>query len=565
MSEAVSDPLLALVRERGMLDDLQMEEVMQEHLRSGKPVVQVIQDYGLIDGDSLLQIVADQLGTMVVTLDEEAMTPEVIAAVPAESARMYQCVPVALYGDTVQIALMDPLNPAAVDELGFSIKFQIQLVVADPAAIQKALEKFYPAQGTSSGYADMLKELGADSVEFEDAKAGGIKIDEGTSDAPIVKFLNLVLMQAVQDRASDIHFEPFEEEFKIRYRVDGALYEMAPPPKHLAAPVTSRIKVMANLNISERRLPQDGRISVNIAGKQIDLRVSTLPTAFGESVVLRVLDRGAVNLELESLGLPKKIFDFVGETINQPNGIFAVTGPTGSGKTTTLYSCLRRINTIDAKLLTVEDPVEFDIEGIMQVQVNESGGLTFMKALRAFLRQDPDIIMLGEMRDLETAQIAIQASLTGHLVLSTLHTNDAAGAVTRLVDMGVEPFLISSTLLAVLAQRLIRKVCKNCRTPFEPTESQLAQLNLSPHDLGDRSFFYGRGCPACNDNGYKGRKGIYELLVVTDPVRNLINERAPTVVVRQKAIEMGMVTLRDDGLRNIFDGESTVEEILKYT
>ncbi len=565
MSEAVSDPLLALVRERGMLDDLQMEEVMQEHLRSGKPVVQVIQDYGLIDGDSLLQIVADQLGTMVVTLDEEAMTPEVIAAVPAESARMYQCVPVALYGDTVQIAMMDPLNPAAVDELGFSIKFQIQLVVADPAAIQKALGKFYPAQGTSSGYADMLKELGADSVEFEDAKAGGIKIDEGTSDAPIVKFLNLVLMQAVQDRASDIHFEPFEDEFKIRYRVDGALYEMAPPPKHLSAPVTSRIKVMANLNISERRLPQDGRISVNIAGKQIDLRVSTLPTAFGESVVLRVLDRGAVNLELESLGLPKTIFDFVGETINQPNGIFAVTGPTGSGKTTTLYSCLRRINTIDAKLLTVEDPVEFDIEGIMQVQVNEAGGLTFMKALRAFLRQDPDIIMLGEMRDLETAQIAIQASLTGHLVLSTLHTNDAAGAVTRLVDMGVEPFLISSTLLAVLAQRLIRKVCKNCRTPFEPTESQLAQLNLSPHDLGDRSFFYGRGCPTCNDNGYKGRKGIYELLVVTDPVRNLINERAPTVVVRQKAIEMGMVTLRDDGLRNIFEGESTVEEILKYT
>lgn len=565
MSEAVSDPLLALVRERGMLDDLQMEEVMQEHLRSGKPVVQVIQDYGLIDGDSLLQIVADQLGTMVVTIEEEAMTPEVIAAVPAESARMYQCVPVALYGDTVQVAMMDPLNPAAVDELGFSVKFQIQLVVADPAAIQKALEKFYPNQAASSGYSEMLKELGADTGPVEEIKSGGITIDAGAGDAPIVKFVNLILMQAVQDRASDIHFEPFEDEFKIRYRVDGALYEMSPPPKHLAAPVTSRIKVMANLNISERRLPQDGRISVNIAGKQIDLRVSTLPTAFGESVVLRVLDRGAVNLELETLGLPKSIFDFVGETINQPNGIFAVTGPTGCGKTTTLYSCLRRINTIDAKLLTVEDPVEFDIEGIMQVQVNEGGGLTFMKALRAFLRQDPDIIMLGEMRDLETAQIAIQASLTGHLVLSTLHTNDASGAVTRLVDMGVEPFLISSTLLAVLAQRLVRKVCKNCRTPFEPTESQLSHLNLSPHDIGDRSFYYGRGCPTCHDTGYKGRKGIYELLVVTDPIRTLINERAPTVVLRQKAIEMGMVTLRDDGLRNIFDGESTVEEILKYT
>jgi type IV pilus assembly protein PilB len=565
MSEAVSDPLLALVRERGMLDDLQMEEVVQEHLRSGKPVVQVIQDYGLLDVDSLLQIEADQLGTMVVTIDEEAMTPEVIAAVPTESARMYQCVPVALYGDTVQIAMMDPLNPAAVDELGFSVKFQIQPVVADPAAIQKALEKFYPHHAASSGYAEMLKELGADTGPVEEVKASGITIDAGAGDAPIVKFVNLILMQAVQDRASDIHFEPFEDEFKIRYRVDGALYEMSPPPKHLAAPVTSRIKVMANLDISERRLPQDGRISVNIAGKQIDLRVSTLPTAFGESVVLRVLDRSAVTLELESLGLPKTIFDFVGETINQPNGIFAVTGPTGSGKTTTLYSCLRRINTIDAKLLTVEDPVEFDIEGIMQVQVNEGGGLTFMKALRAFLRQDPDIIMLGEMRDLETAQIAIQASLTGHLVLSTLHTNDASGAVTRLVDMGVEPFLISSTLLAVLAQRLVRRVCKNCRTPFEPTESQLSHLNLSPHDTGDRSFFYGRGCPACHDTGYKGRKGIYELLVVTDPIRALINERAPTVVLRQKAIERGMVTLRVDGLRNIFDGESTVEEILKYT
>jgi type IV pilus assembly protein PilB len=322
---------------------------------------------------------------------------------------------------------------------------------------------------------------------------------------------------------------------------------------------------MANLNISEKRMPQDGRISVNIAGKQIDLRMSTLPTAFGESVVLRVLDRSSVNLELESLGLPKFAYDYTIETINQPNGIFAVTGPTGSGKTTTLYSCLRRINTIDTKLLTVEDPVEFDIEGIMQVQVNEAGGLTFGKALRAFLRQDPDIIMIGEMRDLETAQIGIQASLTGHLVLSTLHTNDSAGAVTRLVDMGVEPFLISSTLLAVMAQRLVRKVCVKCRTPFEPSEGQLSQMNLSPHDIGDKMFYYGRGCSNCNDTGYRGRKGIYELLVVSDPIRNLINERAPTVVVRQRAIELGMVTIRDDGLRNIYAGETSVEEVLKYT
>jgi len=336
----------------------------------------------------------------------------------------------------------------------------------------------------------------------------------------VVKFVNLVLMQAVQDRASDIHFEPFEDEFKIRYRVDGALYEMAPPPKHLATPVTSRLKIMANLNISEKRLPQDGRISTVIAGKQVDLRLSTLPTAFGESVVLRVLDRGAVQLELKTLGLPKDGYDFIIETINQPNGIFTVTGPTGCGKTT---------------------------------------------ALRAFLRQDPDIIMLGAIRDLETAQIAVQASLTGHLVLSTLHTNDASGAVTRMVDMGVEPFLISSTLLAVLAQRLVRRICTSCRTPFEPSESQLQNMNLSAHDIGDKVFYYGRGCPNCNDTGYKGRKGIYELLAVSDAIRNLINDRAPTVVVRQKAIELGMVTLREDGLRGIYAGETTVEEVLKYT
>jgi type IV pilus assembly protein PilB len=293
--------------------------------------------------------------------------------------------------------------------------------------------------------------------------------------------------------------------------------------------------------------------------------VSTLPTQFGESVVLRVLDRSAVNLEIESLGFPKYVYDFVTEVILRPNGIFVVTGPTGCGKTTTLYSCLRRVNAIDSKLLTAEDPVEYDIEGIMQVAINDAVGMTFGKALRSFLRQDPDIIMVGEMRDLETAQISIQASLTGHLVLSTLHTNDAPGAVTRLVDMGVEPFLISSTLMAVLGQRLVRTTCKNCRTPFEPTEKQLEMLNLSPHDLGDKVFHYGRGCSACNDTGYKGRKGIFELLVISDAIRTLINERAPTVVLRQKAVELGMVTLREDGLRGIFEGDTTIEEVVKYT
>ena len=415
-----------------------------------------------------------------------------------------------------------------------------------------------------------MKEIGGDEEIAQDVRQLEEQDDETimaqlADAAPIVKFVNMVMFQAVKDRASDIHFEPFETEFRIRYRVDGALYEMSPPPKHLALPVISRIKVMANLNISERRLPQDGRINMQMGHKSIDLRVSTLPTQFGESVVLRVLDRSAVNLELETLGLPKDIHEYVTDAINRPNGIFVVTGPTGCGKTTTLYSCLRRVNTIDSKLLTAEDPVEYDLEGVMQVAINEGVGMTFGKALRSFLRQDPDIIMVGEMRDMETAQIAIQASLTGHLVLSTLHTNDAPGAVTRLVDMGVEPFLISSTLMGVLGQRLVRKVCANCRTPFEPTDGQLTLLNLSPHDLGDKLFYYGRGCSTCNDTGYKGRKGIYELLIIGDAIRNLINERAPTVVVRQKAIELGMVTLREDGLRSIFEGATSIEEVVKYT
>ncbi|HWH79870.1 MAG TPA: GspE/PulE family protein, partial [Candidatus Binatus sp.] len=404
------------------------------------------------------------------------------------------------------MALVDPLNPARLDELGFIVKKEIQLVVADPVQIKKAIDQYYPED--TEEVSDILKQLGEDADIAKEVSEVSATDDVSlmtdlANEAPIVRFVNLVLFQAVQDRASDIHFEPFETEFRIRYRVDGALYEMSPPPKHLALPVISRLKVMAGLNISERRLPQDGRIAFPMGNRMIDLRVSTLPTQFGESVVLRVLDRAAVNLEIESLGLPKYLYDYITVAIQRPNGIIVATGPTGCGKTTTLYSCLRRVNTIDSKLLTAEDPVEYDIEGIMQVAINEGVGLTFSKALRSFLRQDPDVIMVGEMRDLETAQISIQASLTGHLVLSTLHTNDAPGAVTRLIDMGVEPFLISSTLVAVVAQRLVRTVCKACRTPFEPTETQLALLNLSPHDLGDKVFYYGRGCGECNDTGYR--------------------------------------------------------------
>jgi len=571
MADDISNPLLTLVKERGLIDDLQYEEVQGEFKRSGKPVMQILQDFGIMDLDAILQVIADSLSTEVVTLREDTLPPAVVQAVPAKTARMYQCLPVALEGSTLKVALVDPLNLGRVDELGFVLRKDVKVVVAEPERIQKLIEKAYPeGGGDGESFSDILKELGADRGLAAEAGAVTARDDASAMEdlanqAPIVRFVNLVLFQAVQDRASDIHFEPFENEFRIRYRVDGALYEMSPPPKHLALPVISRLKVMANLNISERRMPQDGRINYNLGTKTIDLRVSTLPTQFGESVVLRVLDRTAVNLEVESLGLPKFLYDYVAEAIQRPNGILIVTGPTGCGKTTTLYSCLRRVNTMDSKLLTAEDPVEYDIEGIMQVAVNENVGLTFSKALRSFLRQDPDIIMVGEMRDLETAQISIQASLTGHLVLSTLHTNDSPGAITRMIDMGVEPFLISSTLMAVLGQRLVRTICKNCRTPFEPTEAQLAMLNLSPHDLGEKLFYYGRGCSNCNDTGYRGRKGIFELLTINDTIRGLVNERAPTVVLRQKAVELGMVTLREDGLRSIFDGDTTIEEVVKYT
>mgnify|MGYP006274393809 FL=1 len=571
MSSAnISDPLLALVRERGMIDDLQLEEVIQENNKSGKAIGQILVDARIMDLDTQLTLIAEHLGTEVVTgVKEMEIAPEAIQAIPPATARMYQCLPLELHGNSLRVALADPLNPAIVDEVGFIVRKELQVVVADPAAVVAALGKFYAEKAES--FDDILSSLntGDDSVkELQAANSQENSADalaNMANETPIIRFVNLILYQAVQDRASDIHFEPFEDEFKIRYRVDGALYEMSPPPRYLALPVISRLKVLANLNISERRLPQDGRISMSLAGKRIDLRVSTLPTKFGESVVLRVLDRSSVSLDLENLGMRPEVLKEVGDIIQNPNGIFVVTGPTGCGKTTTLYACLRRVNALDTKLLTAEDPVEYDIEGIMQVPINETTGMTFAKALRAFLRQDPDIIMVGEMRDLETAQIAVQASLTGHFVLSTLHTNDAPGAVTRFADMGIEPFLISSTLMGVLAQRLVRTICPKCRSPFEPTENQLSQLNLSTFDLGEKTFHYGRGCEHCNDTGYKGRSGIYELLGINDAVRTMINERTPAVIMRQRAMEMGMATIRDDGLRLIFDGRTTVEEVVKYT
>jgi type IV pilus assembly protein PilB len=559
-ARAVTDLLI----DQGIIDQGQAEEALQEVGTSGKDIVQTLVDFGLVTEESLYHTIADSLGTDVVDLTGFEPPIEVTRLVQAGLARLHGAVPISVNENTLTVCVTDPLNPQIAEDLRFGLGKTIQVVVAPVQQVEALIQSCYGADDASIN--EILAELGGAELEFgEEGKTEIQNIEAEASATPIIRYVDLILYQAIQDRASDIHFEPFEHEFKIRYRVDGALYEMAPPPRHLALPVISRVKVMANLNIAERRLPQDGRIQKTIAGRPVDLRVSTLPTQFGESVVLRVLDRSTVNLNLDALGMPEYIHNYILQTIEKPNGIFIVTGPTGSGKTTTLYACLNQINTIDSKLLTAEDPVEYDIEGIIQVPVNEGIGLNFGRILRAFLRQDPDRIMVGETRDLETAQISIQASLTGHLVFSTLHTNDAPGAVTRLIDMGVEPFMISSSLEGVLGQRLIRKVCTNCRTAYEPNETVLAQLGLSPHEIGDKQFFYGKGCEACNHTGYKGRKGIYELLDISDPIRELINQRAPTVVLKQKAIELGMLTLREDGLRSIYDGETTIEEVLKYT
>ncbi|MEI7720680.1 MAG: GspE/PulE family protein [Verrucomicrobiota bacterium] len=553
--------LLPFLEEQTILSTEQAREISEEQNRTGKPVEAILANFGIIQLPQILEKISDSLGLpLIADLTGLDLSPELLARIPPHTARNLGALPVAGDATTLTVALADPLATQALEDLRFATGMESAQVVAPPDQIQPLLDKHYGSAEVNID--ELLTEL--ENAPDSALTAEGVDLSEAGS-APIIKYVNTIIARAIHAKASDIHFEPFEKEFKIRYRVDGALYEMAPPPRRLAIPLTSRIKVMANLNIAERRVPQDGRIQTILAGRQVDLRVSTLPTQYGESVVLRILDRTVVNLDLEKLGIPKHIFDYICETVEKPNGIFIVTGPTGSGKTTTLYSCLGRINTIDTKILTVEDPVEYELEGIIQVPANEAIGLTFARALRAFLRQDPDKILVGETRDLETAQIAIQASLTGHLVMTSLHTNDAAGAVTRLLDMGVEPFLMSATMEGILAQRLLRRVCKECRTPFPPKEDVLAQLGMTASEVGDRPFYFGKGCEVCNGTGYKGRVGIYELLDIREPIRQLINERAPSVVIRQKGIELGMTTLRQDGIRNLLEGHTSIEEVLKYT
>jgi len=547
---------------RGMIDNSLAEDMLREMDASGKDVGDILTDFQVVQSrEDMWGIIAQELGADLVDLSEFMPPEELLAVIPAPMARLHGALPINFDAEGITVALLDPMNPQTPEDLRFALGKEVKVVVAPDYIIEKKINEAYGG-GADEGaaMAELLGELDNDGKELSEQELA----DEANS-APIVRYVDLVIYQAIKERASDIHFEPFEKDFKIRYRVDGSLYEMAPPPIHLALPILSRVKVMSNMNIAERRVPQDGRIVKQIGDQQVDLRVSSLPTSYGESVVLRVLDRSNVNMSLSVLGLPRHVEDYVNTTIKKPNGIFVVTGPTGAGKTTTLYAALKEINTIDTKLLTAEDPVEYDIDGIIQVPVNEAIDLSFARILRAFLRQDPDKILVGEIRDLETAQIAIQASLTGHLVLSTLHTNDAAGSVTRLVDMGTEPFLVAASLEGVLAQRLVRTICKDCRDSYEPNEAVLNQLGLSAHELGDKHFYTGRGCEVCGQTGLRGRRGLFELLSVSDPIREMITDRAPTVALKQKAIELGMSTLREDGLRNIYEGVTTIEEVLKYT
>ena len=561
-----ADPVLEVVHVTGMLDDDACDEILEEHERSGKDVRDVIVDGGYLSEDDLLGAIAANNGCEVVALAGVDIAPEILGAIKGSVARMYNCVPIESNPASVTLATFTVPSPVVSDELSFVLGKEIVFALARKEEVLDCISRYY---GGSDSTLDNYLAIAAD---FE---LGGGVADEGSMDekqlseaasaAPVVRLVQLVLLQAVQARASDIHFEPFEKEFKIRYRVDGALYEMTAPPRNLATPVISRIKVMAGLNIAERRLPQDGRIQLPVGGRVIDLRVSCLPTQFGESVVLRVLDRSVVSLDLENLGMPEDVYNSIGADIDKPNGILIVTGPTGSGKTTTLYSCLRRINKEGTKILTAEEPVEYDIDGLVQVPINPIQGNTFPLVLRAFLRQDPDVIMVGEIRDLETAQIAVQASLTGHLVFSTLHTNDAAGAVTRLVDMDVAPYLIASTLNACLGQRLVRKICTNCRQFYDPTPEILQRLGLTADEVAGRQFAFGAGCDVCNKSGYKGRTGLYEYLTVSDPIRVMITEKKPTLAIREKARELGMRTMREDCIRNILDGTTTIDEVLRYT
>ena len=545
------------------LSEDQLWDVLEEQKQSGGEIIgQVAVRMGFVTQDQVTEALAEQWGLPVVNLNETTILPKVLEDVPQTMAELYKIMPLSKKDNVLTVAMADPQNLAALDDLRNMLGCEVRGAVSNAKDVEAAIARYYADREES--IEDLIGKLEEDNVEGG-PKGRGYDLADDMDAAPIRKLLNMILLLAIKDQASDVHFEPFEDEFKVRVKADGMLYEMVPPPRHLANAIVSRIKIMSDLDIAERRLPQDGRIELNVGGHSVDLRVSVLPTLFGEAVCMRVLDRTVVQLDLNKIGMDANTLTKFRVVLKRPNGIVLVTGPTGSGKTTTLYSALNELNDIETKIITTEDPIEYDIDGLIQVPVNPDIQVTFANVLRAILRHDPDTILVGEIRDFETAEVSIQSALTGHLVFSTLHTNDAPSAITRLRDMGIEPFLITATVEAILAQRLVRKICTECRTEFEPSDELLMELQLPIAQARQYKFYYGRGCTRCNNSGYKGRCGIYELLEVDDDIRDLITSNASVDDIKNYARTQGMTTLREAGLKMIFDGITTIDEVVRET
>ena len=563
----VRKPLGQILKEMRLVTESQIQEAVAIQRQRGGAVGTILVTLNYITEQEVLTALGVQAGMEVVDLDSFDITEDLVARVSPSIASVYRVIPIRFENNTLTVAMADPLNVKTLDDLRFLLDCEVKGAVSNEPAVARSLDRDYA--GVQESIENLLAELDdgtiADMIDGASESIDLQTLEEMADAAPVRKLLNYVLLVAIRDKASDIHFEPFEDEFKIRYRIDGVLYEMVPPPKQLSVAIASRIKVMSELNIAERRLPQDGRVELNISGNPVELRVSILPTMFGESCVLRVLDRNVVQLDLNKIGLREDDISTFGELLKLPNGIILMTGPTGCGKTTTLYAALNALNTIETKIITTEDPVEYDLEGVMQVQIRADIGVTFARCLRSILRQDPDKILVGEIRDVETAEIAIQASLTGHVVFSTLHTNDAPSTITRLIDMGVEPYMLTATLEAIIAERLTRRICERCRKEFTPTEDMLMEINLRPADVRGKRFCYGTGCDACNNTGYKGRMGIFEILRLDDEIREIIIGQGSTQAIRSAAIRKGMRTLRESGLLAIYDGDTTIEEVVRET
>ncbi len=556
-----------LLLDKGAISESQLEQALEEQRYSGKLLGRILVELGFVTEEEVLRLLGIQSGLEFVELSKVKIPKTVIQKISPSLAKLYKILPIKLDNNTLTIAISDPLNVNIPDDLRFMLGSSIKCVLAKEEEIMAAISDYYGESGETIDelLSEIEQKVPSGPAEDEEEVTDAVVLQELASQPPVVKLLNLILLQAVKDRASDIHFEPFEDRYVIRYRVDGVLYDITSPPKNLALAISSRIKVMSSLDIAERRLPQDGRIMISVEGKNVDIRVSTLPTVFGESVVMRILDKDIVSLSIDQIGLRDDKLKELRRIINKPNGIILGTGPTGCGKTTTLYACLREVNKIEYKIITTEDPVEYDVGGIIQVPIRPKINLNFATCLRHILRQDPDIIMVGEIRDAETLQIAIQASLTGHLVFSTLHTNDSPGAITRLLNMGAEPFLITSTLELIIAQRLVRMICRNCRERYRPNAKALGELGLPAGEESEIVFYRGKGCKACNNSGYKGRTGIFEFLVLNDNLRHLIMEKVQVARIREEARKEGFKTLREEGLEKIRQGVTTIEEVVRET